>query len=54
MEWVKAHFGRRLEALEKTCSADPIELLMPDGRVETLYGYTGDSLLDMFRRAMQE
>ena len=42
---------RRLEALEKDLSSEPIVLLMPDGRTETLRGpryYT----LDLFKRAI--
>ena len=39
---------RRLEALEKDLSSEPIILLMPDGRTETLRG----DVLDLFSRAV--
>ena len=43
---------RRLELLEKRLMSEPIMLLMPDGRTETLRGrryYT----LDLFKRACE-
>jgi hypothetical protein len=41
---------RRLEALEQHLSSEPIVLLMPDGRRETLRG----DVLDLFSRALRE
>ncbi len=41
---------RRLEALEQQLTTDPIVLLMPDGRTETLRG----DVLDLFSRAFVE
>jgi hypothetical protein len=41
---------RRLEALEQRLTSEPVTLLMPDGRTETLHG-TGDYVLDLFSRA---
>jgi hypothetical protein len=46
----KLKIQRRLELLEKRLMSEPIMLLMPDGRTETLRGrryYT----LDLFKRA---
>jgi hypothetical protein len=43
---------RRLEALEKQISSEPIVLLMPDGRTETLPGH-GDYVLDLLGRAVR-
>jgi hypothetical protein len=39
---------RRLEALEKGVTTEPIVLHMPDGRTETLRG----DVLDLFSRAL--
>jgi hypothetical protein len=41
---------RRLELLEKPHTREPIVLLMPDGRTETIRG-RGDYVLDLFMRA---
>jgi len=41
---------RRLEALERQITSEPILLLMPDGRTETLRG----DVLDLFSRALRE
>lgn len=41
---------RRLEALENQLSSEPIVLLMPDGRIETLPG-RGEYMLNLFMRA---
>jgi|SRR5580693_1312505 hypothetical protein len=47
--------ARRIKLLENRLQPqDPIELTMPDGRTETLHGYSGDKLLDLFRLAMRE
>lgn len=43
---------RRLEALEQNLSSEPILLLMPDGRTETLPGHN-DYVLDLFSRALR-
>lgn len=40
---------RRLEALERQVTSEPILLLMPDGRTETLQG----DVLDWFSRAIR-
>lgn len=40
---------RRLEALERGLTSEPILLLMPDGRTETLRG----DVLDLFSRAIK-
>jgi len=40
---------RRLEALEKHLTSEPIVLLMPDGRTETLRG----DVLNLFSRAVR-
>jgi hypothetical protein len=40
---------RRLEALEQNLSSEPILLLMPDGRTETLRS----DVLDLFSRAVR-
>jgi hypothetical protein len=42
---------RRLEALEKDLSNEPIVLLMPDGRIETLPGHN-DYVLNLLGRAV--
>ena len=42
---------RRLEALEKDLSSEPIVLLMPDGRTETLPGHN-DYVVDLLGRAV--
>jgi len=41
---------RRLEALEKQFTSEPILLKMPDGRIETLPGYN-EYVLDLVARA---
>jgi len=41
---------RRLEALENQLTSEPIILLMPDGRTETLPG-RGEYMLNLFARA---
>ena len=42
------NLNRRLEALEKQITSEPIVLLMPDGRTETLRG----EVLNLFSRAV--
>jgi len=42
---------RRLEALEKDLSSEPIVLLMPDGRTETLPGHN-DYVLNLLGQAL--
>ena len=44
---------RRLEALEQQFTSEPIVLLMPDGRTETLPGHS-DYVLDLLGRAVRE
>jgi hypothetical protein len=46
MKTINLH--RRLEALERQLTSEPIVLLMPDGRTETLRG----DALDWFTRAI--
>lgn len=41
---------RRLEALENQLTSEPIVLLMPDGRIETIPS-RGEYMLNMFTRA---
>jgi hypothetical protein len=49
---MKTNLRRRLEALEKDLvSSEPIVLLMPDGRTETLPGHN-DYVLNMLGRAV--
>jgi hypothetical protein len=43
---------RRLEALEKQFTSEPILLKMPDGRIETLRGYN-EYVLDLVARAVR-
>jgi hypothetical protein len=43
---------RRLEALEKGVTSEPIMLLMPDGRTETLPGHN-DYVLNLLSRAVR-
>jgi hypothetical protein len=43
---------RRLEALEEQLTSEPILLLMPDGRTETLPGHN-DYVLNMLSRAVR-
>ena len=43
---------RRLEALEQDLSSEPILLLMPDGRTETLPGHN-DYVLNLLSRAVR-
>jgi len=43
---------RRLEALEKQITTEPIILLMPDGRTETLPGHS-DYVLDLLGHAVR-
>jgi hypothetical protein len=45
---------KRLAELERRFTVDPIELRMRDGRIETLRGYSGHELFDLFGRAIQE
>jgi hypothetical protein len=45
---------KRLAELERKITFDPIELRMRDGRIETLRGYSGHELFDLFGRAIQE
>jgi hypothetical protein len=47
MKTINLH--RRLEALERQLTGEPILLLMPDGRTETLRG----DVLDLFSRALR-
>jgi hypothetical protein len=47
------NLNRRLEALERQLTSEPITLLMPDGRTETLPGHT-DYVLDLLGRAVRE
>jgi hypothetical protein len=47
MKTINLH--RRLEALERQFTSEPIVLLMPDGRTETLRG----DVLDWFTRAIR-
>jgi hypothetical protein len=47
MKTINLH--RRLEALERQFTSEPIVLLMPDGRTETLRG----DALDWFSRAIR-
>jgi hypothetical protein len=44
---------RRLEALEQDFTSEPILLLMPDGRTETLPGHN-DYVLNLLGRAVGE
>jgi hypothetical protein len=44
---------RRLEALEQDLTSEPILLLMPDGRTETLPGHN-DYVLNLLGRAVGE
>jgi len=43
---------RRLEAIEKQLTSEPILLLMPDGGIETLPGYN-DYVLTLLSRAVR-
>ena len=43
---------RRLEALEQDLRSEPIALLMPDGRTETLPGHN-DYVLNLLSRAVR-
>jgi len=43
---------RRLEALEQELTSDPIVLLMPDGRTETLPSHS-DDVRDLLGRAVR-
>jgi hypothetical protein len=45
----KIDLNRRLEALERQFTGEPILLLMPGGRTETLRG----DMLDLFSRAVR-
>jgi hypothetical protein len=48
----KTNLRRRLEALEKQLASEPILLLMPDGRTETLPGQN-DYVLDLLWHAVR-
>lgn len=45
----RVNLNRRLEVLERQLTSEPILLLMPDGRTETLQG----DVLDWFSRAIR-
>jgi hypothetical protein len=46
--------GKRLAELERKFTSYPMELIMPDGQTALLREYTGEGLLNLFGRAMQE
>ena len=45
---------KRLAELERRLRCDPIVLVMPDGSFEKIVVGSGDGLIDLFTRSMQE